>query len=121
MSACFRLGVLPVAEHQQAQDRHLVVASTWNIALIALITFATRGIAFAVVLGSLALFGFGAPARFPSLDEGMRHLQGVPETCVAAIGQDINLELVEGKTRTNGCHHPCVSSCNIEYVYAAAS
>lgn len=48
---------------------------------------------FAAVVSGAALLGLGLPGGSPFLDEGVRHLQGVPETCVAAVGQNVYLEL----------------------------
>ena len=100
MRACVRFGVLPVAQYQHAQDWLLLAgslpASTCSVdVLAALITVATpAGGVFATVLGGAALLSLGFPGGLPFLDEGIGHLQGVPEACIATVGQDVYLEMV---------------------------
>ena len=95
MRACIGLGVLPVTQHQYAHDRLVFGASLK--ALVVLVAVPTpSGSIFAAVPGGAALLGFGLPAGLPLLDEGVRHLQGVPEARVTAVGQNVYLEVVRG-------------------------
>lgn len=81
--ASIRLGVLPVTKHQYAHDRLFFTASL--VVLIPVATPGGGGSGFAAVVGGAALLGFGLPGGLPLLDEGVGHLQGVPQARVAAL------------------------------------